>query len=162
MRADIGGRGGTFKDTFWVTTTEGAKVADRDLPAVQSAIEVSVATAAKPATAIRPKLNVPGASEDRQELLHTLMDTYVKNDVLSIQQSIVNRECRPPSLGRVVPLFCKVEGGRVRAGRVFFAQQVRCRRRRCQPWPPSPHAVPASLFMPGRRGVHHGSLPLQV
>ena len=65
---------------------------EKDVPAIESAIEVTLAAFAKPATAIRPKLTVPGVSEDKQELLHTLMDTYVKNDVLSIQQSIVNRE----------------------------------------------------------------------
>ena len=68
------------------------QVAEAELAAVKNAIEVTVGTLAKPATAVRPKLTVPGASEDRQELLHTLMDTYVKNDVLSIQQSIVNRK----------------------------------------------------------------------
>lgn len=61
---------------------------------MKNAIEVTLASFAKPAAAIRPKLSVLGVSEDRQELLHTLMDTYVKNDVLSIQQSIINRECR--------------------------------------------------------------------
>ncbi len=69
-----------------------AQVNDADVASVKNAIEVSLAAFAKPATAVRPKLTVQGISEDRQELLHTLMDTYVKNDVLSIQQSIVNRE----------------------------------------------------------------------
>ena len=75
------------------------QVNDADVASVKNAIEVSLAAFAKPATAVRPKLTVQGISEDRQELLHTLMDTYVKNDVLSIQQSIVNREQR----GRVEP-----------------------------------------------------------
>ena len=69
-----------------------AQVNDADVASVKNAIEVSLAAFAKPATAVRPKLTVQGISEDRQELLHTLMDTYVKNDVLSIQQSIVNRK----------------------------------------------------------------------
>ncbi|KAL4856697.1 Glycogen phosphorylase 1 [Chlorella vulgaris] len=89
IKADIGGKSGTFKDTFWVTTVEGSKIGDLDVAAVQSAVEVTLAASPK-AASVRPKLKVPGASEDRQELLHTLMDTYVKNDVLSIQQSIVN------------------------------------------------------------------------
>lgn len=63
------------------------------MAAVKNAIEATVGSLMKPSSSARPKLGVPGASEDRQELLHTLMDTYVKNDVLSIQQSIVNREC---------------------------------------------------------------------
>ncbi|PRW61146.1 starch phosphorylase [Chlorella sorokiniana] len=90
VRAEIGGKGGNFHDTFWVTTADGRKVNDADVASVKNAIEVSLAAFAKPATAVRPKLTVQGISEDRQELLHTLMDTYVKNDVLSIQQSIVN------------------------------------------------------------------------
>ena len=92
VRADIGGGGGVFRDQFWVTTAEGTQVGGADLAAVQAALELTLASAAKQAVASRPKLSVPGATEDRQELLHTLMDTYVKNDVLSIQQSIVNRE----------------------------------------------------------------------
>ena len=93
VKADIGGKGGTFKDTFWVTSGEGGgKVAEQDIPAMAAALEALLASYAKPSASVRPKLSVPGASEDRQELLHTLMDTYVKNDVLSIQQSIVNRE----------------------------------------------------------------------
>jgi hypothetical protein len=94
VKANIGGKGGTFKDTFWVTTVEGSKVAEGELGAVRAALEATAAAATKPSTVVRPKLTVPGASEERQELLHTLMDTYVKNDVLSIQQSIVNRERR--------------------------------------------------------------------
>lgn len=70
------------------------QVNDADVANVKNSIEVSLAAFAKPATAVRPKLTVQGISGDRQELLHTLMDTYVKNDVLSIQQSIVNRERR--------------------------------------------------------------------
>ncbi|KAL4434815.1 hypothetical protein ABPG77_005342 [Micractinium sp. CCAP 211/92] len=90
VRAEIGGKGGTFRDTFWVTTMERTKVPESDMEAMKNAIEVLLASFSKPAAAVRPKLSVPGVTEDRQELLHTLMDTYVKNDVLSIQQSIVN------------------------------------------------------------------------
>jgi starch phosphorylase len=92
VKADIGGKDGTFKDTFWVTSEGGGKVAEQDIPAMTAALEALLASYSKPSASVRPKLSVPGASEDRQELLHTLMDTYVKNDVLSIQQSIVNRE----------------------------------------------------------------------
>ncbi len=82
------------------------QVPESDMEAMKNAIEVLLASFSKPAAAVRPKLSVPGVTEDRQELLHTLMDTYVKNDVLSIQQSIVNRECgggacrRPPGWQR--------------------------------------------------------------
>lgn len=82
--------------------TTSPQVAEGDLEAMKNAIEVTLASFAKPAAAIRPKLSVPGVSEDRQELLHTLMDTYVKNDVLSIQQSIVNRECSRKGMRRFV------------------------------------------------------------
>ena len=75
----------------------GGKVAEQDIPAMTAALEALLASYSKPSASVRPKLSVPGASEDRQELLHTLMDTYVKNDVLSIQQSIVNRECQAGS-----------------------------------------------------------------
>ena len=92
VKADIGGKDGSFKDTFWVTAEGGGKVSAQDIPAMSAALEALLASYTKSSSSVRPKLSVPGASEDRQELLHTLMDTYVKNDVLSIQQSIVNRE----------------------------------------------------------------------
>ena len=128
VRADIGGGGGVFRDQFWVTTAEGTQVGGADLAAVQAALELTLASAAKQAVASRPKLSVPGATEDRQELLHTLMDTYVKNDVLSIQQSIVNRECRRGGGGA-----CRMR-----------AVRARCRWRRAACW----HAVPPPCCPP--------------
>lgn len=129
VRAEIGSKGGSANDVFYVTTVDGRKVADDDIASIKQAIEVTLASSGASGVGIRPKVAVPGAAEDRQDLLHSLMgeqlpswlavvacavcagwhfqallnagcgcsfgrcaDTYVRNDVLSIQQSIVNRE----------------------------------------------------------------------
>ena len=157
VKAEIGGSGKTIHDRFWVVGGDGKKLAEAEAAAAQQAIEVTLTTS-KPGSS-RPKLSVPGQSDERSELLHTLMgalalralggradrrgakgplaeegrgghwirgrasdqgapappkpgccgcvktgrwlrlrllrpaDTYIKNDVLNIQQSIVHREC---------------------------------------------------------------------
>ena len=109
-----------MSDTFYVSPVDGSKVTDADVPAIKQALEVTLASTGASAVSSRPKVAVPGAAEDRQDLLHSLMgeradqgglqqaadalpvnnqshhaaDTFLKNDVLSIQQSIVNREQR--------------------------------------------------------------------
>lgn len=90
VRAEIGGKAGGVSDTFYVTTVEGAKVSDKDVAAIKQALEVTLVSSGASAVTSRPKVAVPGAAEERQDLLHSLMDTFLKNDVLSIQQSIVN------------------------------------------------------------------------
>lgn len=87
VRADIGTKGGGILDKFWVKTSGGEKVADEDVFGVKAALEISLAACIK--CNVRPKLTVPGAPEERAELLHTLMDTYTTTSVLDIQQAII-------------------------------------------------------------------------
>ncbi|GAB4815011.1 hypothetical protein N2152v2_002057 [Parachlorella kessleri] len=87
VKAEIGGTGKSIHDRFWVVGADGKKLGDGEVAAVQQALEVTLASS-KPGSS-RPKLSPAGQSSERSELLHTLMDTYVKNDVLNIQQSIV-------------------------------------------------------------------------
>lgn len=140
------------------------QVDDAELANVKAAIEVTLAAFSKPATAVRPKLTVPGASEDRQELLHTLMDTYVKNDVLSIQQSIVNREraAGPPSTA-AAGLSARRCSAAARASipSCSAAHLGLLLRAVAQP-PPQRHALLHSPGPPRRRGVHDGAVPLHV
>lgn len=62
-------------------------MADEDIYGMKAALEISLAACVK--CNIRPKLTVPGAPEERAELLHTLMDTYTTTSVLDIQQAII-------------------------------------------------------------------------
>jgi starch phosphorylase len=87
VRADIGTKGGGILDRFWVKTSAGEKVADEDIYGMKAALEISLAACIK--CNVRPKLTVPGAPEERAELLHTLMDTYTTTSVLDIQQAII-------------------------------------------------------------------------
>jgi hypothetical protein len=153
VKAEIGGSSSKVHDRFWVTNSDGTKLGEPEAEAVRKALEVTISSAVGTPGNVRPKLNVAGASQERAELLHTLMgergtaeaerlpsrgrlgrrrrpsrgglsmpprraaadklsrppaclranrlpcsaastaDTYTNNDVLSIQQSIVHREC---------------------------------------------------------------------
>lgn len=141
-----------------------AQVNDADVASVKNAIEVSLAAFAKPATAVRPKLTVQGISEDRQELLHTLMDTYVKNDVLSIQQSIVNREQR----GRVEawsPVLSSAAAAATAAAATAVAaagSMLGCRWEQNCPSTLSISCLAGMWHRPCRCGVHVGALSLHV
>ena len=89
VKADVGCSDCGIQDKFWLRDiSTGGKVADADLASIQAAVEASLASHAKGGN-IRPKLKVSGATEQRAELLHTLMDTYTNNSVLDIQQTII-------------------------------------------------------------------------
>lgn len=150
-------------------------MSDAELPAIKNAIESTVGALFKPSIAVRPKLMVPGASEDRQELLHTLMDTYVKNDVLSIQQSIVNRElvgccvAGAAAAGRQALLLGgALPGSGLCAGAGRPAQPAARRTSSAAPNRSQPLALNRSLSpahhlsRPARRGVHDGAVALPV
>lgn len=89
VKAEIGGTGAAVDDIFWVTTASGGKVSPTETKRIQDVLDVCLKSTTA-ATQVRPTIHVPGASDERIQLLHTLMDTYIKNDVLSIQQSIVH------------------------------------------------------------------------
>ena len=94
QRADINSRNGMVDDTFFVTDGEGRKVTDASLLA---SMEAKLADLGQAPRQLKPR---PEAPEDptgtivdprpKQEALYSLMDAYIKNDVLSIQQSIAN------------------------------------------------------------------------
>ncbi|CAI7780949.1 unnamed protein product [Closterium sp. NIES-53] len=69
---------GNVADAFYVTAVDGKKITQkRDLQNIR-----------KPVTSLDPSASPE--LKRRTELLHNLMDTYIKNDVLSIQRSIVD------------------------------------------------------------------------
>jgi len=79
-------------DKFYVTRQDGGKVTDpAEVANIKKALEVLLRSRAGPVTP-RPKFTTVSIQQDenKRELLYTLMDTYRKNDVLSIQESIVN------------------------------------------------------------------------
>mmetsp|Transcript_15868 Transcript_15868/g.40295 ORF Transcript_15868/g.40295 Transcript_15868/m.40295 type:complete len:1250 (-) Transcript_15868:119-3868(-) len=93
------------RDQFFVTTDGGSKLTDKTtLDSVSSLLETvlkspnllggprSAFGMARP-YAVNATNDRTSMSEDerhRSDLLYTLMDTYIKNDVLSVQESIVN------------------------------------------------------------------------
>ncbi|CAI5523472.1 unnamed protein product, partial [Closterium sp. Naga37s-1] len=96
---------GNVADAFYVTAVDGKKITQkRDLQNIRKCVVRALVLDAKndapkdssvrPARLIRPVTSLdPSASPElkrRTELLHNLMDTYIKNDVLSIQRSIVD------------------------------------------------------------------------
>ncbi|CAI5969853.1 unnamed protein product, partial [Closterium sp. NIES-65] len=96
---------GNVADAFYVTAVDGKKITQkRDLQNIRKCVVRALVLDAKgdspkdapvrPARLIRPVTTLdPSASPEmkrRTELLHNLMDTYIKNDVLSIQRSIVD------------------------------------------------------------------------
>ncbi|WIA33199.1 hypothetical protein OEZ86_006345 [Tetradesmus obliquus] len=79
-------------DKFFVTRREGGKVLqDEEVSNIKRVLEVLLRGRSGPVTP-RPKFTTVSIQQDenKRELLYTLMDTYRKNDVLSIQESIVN------------------------------------------------------------------------
>lgn len=88
VRAQVGSCESGVQDQFWVTLTDGSKVPESQVSTIVNALEVTISNTNRCDS--RPALNVPGAPAERGQLLYTLMDTYIKNDVLSIQQSIVH------------------------------------------------------------------------
>eukprot|EP00879_Flechtneria_rotunda_P002992 GHRR01003210.1.p1 GENE.GHRR01003210.1~~GHRR01003210.1.p1 ORF type:complete len:957 (+),score=328.75 GHRR01003210.1:132-3002(+) len=79
-------------DKFFVTKRDGGKVTEaEEVNNIKRVLEVLLKGRAGPSTP-RPKFTTVSIQQDenKRELLYTLMDTYRKNDVLSIQESIVN------------------------------------------------------------------------
>jgi len=101
LKAQVDGSSGRIQDTFHVQTADGTQVSGADaLINIKRSIEAVLK--AKPGapkhTSKRPNLLMTagvGLTEQdegfrKKEHLYGLMDTYIKNDILSIEESIVN------------------------------------------------------------------------
>ncbi|KAG1668368.1 hypothetical protein FOA52_004877 [Chlamydomonas sp. UWO 241] len=92
VKAVVEGEGATYHDTFFVQKTSGGKITDEE--EVKTALEVLLRakTAMRLIGNSRPQFSSAGGrgGADSTARMSTLMDTYMKNDVLSIQEGIVN------------------------------------------------------------------------
>jgi starch phosphorylase len=106
-KASVEGDQASVDDKFFVSYSEGGGkiTAESDAASIQRALEALLlrgsgtvggaaddAASAAARRAARPKFSTVSMQLDssKRELLYTLMDTYRKNDVLSIQESIVS------------------------------------------------------------------------
>ena len=77
-----------FRDRFYVQKSKGGKVTDaQQINEIVTALEVVLKAKANSSLVSRPKFESKMGDTNR---LQTMMDTYLKNDVLSIQSDIVN------------------------------------------------------------------------
>ena len=120
-------------DVFYVTGDDGARVDDPyDLANIEQVLKVVLnAHYSKSSGAPRPPDGAKSASgpdgmKPRQkDLLYSLMDNYIKNDVLSVQSSIVNHV--EYTLGRSRYRFDDFEAYQVRFKDLFRGPDVRRR-----------------------------------
>ena len=97
-KTEVDMEGDLTSDTFYVTGDDGARVDDPyDLANIEKVVAVVLnahflksSGVSRPADK-DPSHNLPDGSKPKQkDLLYSLMDNYIKNDVLSVQNSIVN------------------------------------------------------------------------
>ncbi|CAL8466863.1 g6399 [Coccomyxa elongata] len=96
-KAEVDGSNGRVLDKFFVTAVGGGKVTDpKDIDKLRASLERLVSPAgrslARVSSGKRPVVGdgVVESAPQNKTLLYNLMDTYIKNDVLSIEESIVN------------------------------------------------------------------------
>jgi starch phosphorylase len=90
--------GDMTSDVFFVTGDDGARVDDPyDMANIEQVLTVVLnAHFLKSSGFVRPvdgdkaHMNTDGSKPRQKDLLYSLMDNYIKNDVLSVQNSIVN------------------------------------------------------------------------
>ena len=90
--------GDLTNDTFYVTDDNGSRVDDPyDLANIEQVITVVLnahflksSGAPRPADKDPTNLMPDGSKPKQKDLLYSLMDNYIKNDTLSVQNSIVN------------------------------------------------------------------------
>lgn len=88
-KAIVSGADGRIADKFYVQLPGGGKVVEQSMVSdVKKALEVLLQARAG-SLAMRPKFDSFKSDADRAERLYNIMDTYRKNDVLSIQENIV-------------------------------------------------------------------------
>ncbi|GLC34950.1 Acid phosphatase pho1 [Pleodorina starrii] len=79
-----------INDTFYVRTLTGGKLSDDKAADAVRSLEVLLRSKPSSTDVSRPKFEAQGQEQPGKARLYTLMDTYMKNDVLSIQEDIVN------------------------------------------------------------------------
>jgi hypothetical protein len=116
-KTEVDMEGDLTADTFYVTGDNGAKVDDvYDLANIKQVIKVVLnAHYLKSNQGARPKdtTSFLETNPRQKDLLYSLMDNYIKNDVLSVQSSIVNHV--EYTLGRSRYRFDDFEAYQVRA-----------------------------------------------
>lgn len=125
-RTEVDMDGDLVSDTFYVTSDDGSKVDDPyDLANIERVIKVVLhAHYAKSSGHPRPedRSRTMDAEPRKKDLLYSLMDNYIKNDVLAIQKSVV--EHVEYTLGRSRYRFDDFEAYQVRA-RPFVTRVVK-------------------------------------
>lgn len=90
-KAAVGSKDGDdslFRDRFFVQKSKGGKVTDsQQINEIVTALEIVLKAKANSSLVSRPKFESKMGDTNR---LQTMMDTYLKNDVLSIQSDIIN------------------------------------------------------------------------
>ena len=93
-RTEVDMDGDLVSDTFYVTSDDGSRVDDPyDMANIERVIKVVLnAHYSKSSGHARPEDGTSNMADEsrKKDLLYSLMDNYIKNDVLSVQNSIVN------------------------------------------------------------------------
>eukprot|EP00899_Mesostigma_viride_P029454 jgi/Mesvir1/9694/Mv12172-RA.1 len=94
-KAKVSVDAGEVEDVFYIQNANGAKLTDEeDLANVKKCLETMLTAAASMNALVRARpggdFSGNGRAKEKTDLLYNLMGTYIKNDVLSIQESIVN------------------------------------------------------------------------
>lgn len=121
-RAVVDGTDANIDDTFYVRTPKGDKLPEADHENVRKSIELVISARStssalakrRPRTSAIRQVGAEGETpQERKELLYNLMDTYQKNDVLSIQEQIVKNVEYTIGRSRWVPSECLDERERM-------------------------------------------------
>ncbi|PNH06165.1 Glycogen phosphorylase 1 [Tetrabaena socialis] len=89
-KAAVEGDDARVDDKFYVRTLSGGKLDDAKAAEAVKALDALLRSKPSSTDVSRPKFEATGQGQSGKARLYTLMDTYMKNDVLSIQEDIVN------------------------------------------------------------------------
>ncbi|KXZ53126.1 hypothetical protein GPECTOR_7g1017 [Gonium pectorale] len=89
-KAVVEGDEAKINDKFYVRALSGGKLSSEKAADAVRALDVLLRSKPSSTDVSRPKFEAQGQSQSGKARLYTLMDTYMKNDVLSIQEDIVN------------------------------------------------------------------------
>ena len=93
-RTEVDMDGDLVSDTFYVTSDDGSRVDDPyDMANIERVIKVVLnAHYLKSSGHARPEDGTSNMADEprKKDLLYSLMDNYIKNDVLAVQKSVVN------------------------------------------------------------------------
>eukprot|EP00958_Prasinococcus_capsulatus_P024188 scaffold3743_cov389-Prasinococcus_capsulatus_cf.AAC.15 len=90
VRAEIDTTDGSLHDKFFVLRVDGQKLTETECETLETCLTTVLRYAVDTKQMRTVVAQDSEAKESRKQLLFSLMDTYIKSDVLSIQQSIVN------------------------------------------------------------------------